>query len=218
MVPHLCHFARVGFSLDGQSFLPCGTTYHMGCICVGLPFCSRLPARWGLQYPRTRIAPTFICEACTVRAQIGTELLAGRKHLALLMLERMRLIDQANAWLQGTHRNYQVLLSKLTRFQVAYGVPLLQPTPLAHPPWHPSIGVMWAQQQYTLQRPSSVHFQSGADRVMFGTARAPLRSAASQYYIGINRLPIPTEHFVIRRPNRSILQRASVPLTLWGMV
>jgi integrase len=97
------------------------------------------------------------------------------------MLERMRLIDQANAWSQGTHRNYQVLLSKLTCFQVAYGVPLLQPTPLAHSPRHPSIGVMWAQQQYTLQRPSSVHSQSG-DRVMFGTARA-LRSAASQYYL-----------------------------------
>lgn len=48
-------------------------------------------------------------------------------------------------------------------------------------PRHPSIGVMWAQQQSTLQSPSSLHTQSG-NRVLFGTAEA-LCSAASQYYL-----------------------------------
>lgn len=177
----LCFFATSGFPLDGQTFLPCGSTYHLGCIHVGHPFRSRLPAGKGFMYPRLRIAPNFICEACTVRAQLGTELTGGGQHLSLLMLERMRLIDQANAWSQGTYRNYQALLSKLQHFQSAYGLNILRPTSLLHPPRHPSIGVMWAQQQYTLQAPSSTHTQSG-ENVLFGTARA-LCSAASQYYL-----------------------------------
>lgn len=45
----------------------------------------------------TTRAPTFICEACIVRAQLGMELMSGGgKHwVALLMLERMQLINQA---------------------------------------------------------------------------------------------------------------------------
>ena len=156
-------------------------TYHMGCIQVGEPFKSRLPKGRGLSYPPTRIAPPFICEACTVRAQLGEELGKTGKHLSLLMLERMRLVDQANAWSQGTHQNYQALLGKLRKFEVAHGLTLLQPTALAHPPRHPSIGVMWAQQQYLLCTPTGTHTQS-EDRIRFGTAQA-LRSAASQYYL-----------------------------------
>jgi hypothetical protein len=103
------------------------------------------------------------------------------QYLALLMLEWMRIINQANAWSQGTHRNYQSFLRKLRRFDTSYGVVLLQLTPLPHPPRHPSIGVMWAQQQSTLQAPSSTHTQSG-ESIQFGTARG-LRSAASQFYL-----------------------------------
>lgn len=186
---HLCRFATSGYPLDGRIFVPCGTTYHLGCIKVGEPFRSRLPAARGLQFPRTRIAPPFICEACTVRAQLGRELTKSREHLALLMLERMRVIDQANAWSVGTHSNYQALLGKLVRFERAFGVNLLRPTELCHPPRHPSIGVMWAQQHYTLQSPSSSHSQSG-DRILFGTARG-LRSAASQYYLWDRQLAYP---------------------------
>jgi hypothetical protein len=105
------------------------------------------------------------------------------------MLEHMRIIDQANAWSCGTHSNYQALLKKLTRFEAIYGVTLLQPTSMVHPPRHPSIGVMWAQQHYTLQSPTSLHTQSG-DQVMFGTARG-LRSAASQYYLWDRQLAFP---------------------------
>ena len=186
---HLCRFATTGFELDGCPFVPCGTTYHMGCIRVGEPFRSRLPAGRGLAYPRTRIAPPFICEACTVRAQLGTELRKTGNHLGLLMLERMRLIDQANAWSQGTHQNYQALLGQLTRFEQAYGLTLLESTALAHPPRHPSIGVMWAQQHYLLRTPTEGHTQSD-DRIRFGTARA-LRSAASQYYVWDSQLAHP---------------------------
>jgi hypothetical protein len=97
------------------------------------------------------------------------------------MLERMRIIDQANAWSPGTHQIYQAHLGRLTKFERAFGVEILQPTLLAHPPRHPSIAVMWAQQHYLLQTPTAGHTQS-EDRIRFGTARG-LRSATAQYYL-----------------------------------
>jgi hypothetical protein len=156
-------------------------TYHLGCIWVGEPFCSHLGGDRGLVYPCTRIAPLFIFEACTVRAQLGTELEKTASHLSLLMLEHMRLIDQANAWSPSTHSNYQASLGRLRKFEHLHGVSLLHPMELSHPPCHPSIGVMWAQQQYVLQTPTSNHTQS-EERTRFGTTRA-LRSAASQFYL-----------------------------------
>ena len=178
---HQCRFALQGFELDGRTYVPCGTTYHLGGIWVGEPFCSHLGGDRGLVYPRTRIAPPFICEACTVRAQLGTELEKTASHLSLLMLECMRLIDQANAWSPSTHSNYQASLGRLRKFERLHGVSLLHPTELSHPPCHPSIGVMWAQQQYALQTPTTNHTQS-EERIRFGTTRA-LRRAASQFYL-----------------------------------
>jgi hypothetical protein len=179
---HQCVFMRKGFTLEGVTFEPCGTTYHLGCICMGEPFRTRLPNHQGLQYPRVRISPPFICKACTVRAQIGRELDKSGRDLTLLMLERMRMIDQqANAWSQGTHQNYQAHLGKLDRFQEAYSVPILVPTEMKHPPRHPSIGIMWVQQHYALQTPTKAHMQS-TDRIHFDSMRA-LRSATSQYYL-----------------------------------
>lgn len=67
-------------------------------------------------YPKVHIAPSFICEACTVRAHLGTKLEKSGGHLTLLMLERMRMIDQANAWSSSTHENYQGGLCHLLRF------------------------------------------------------------------------------------------------------
>ena len=85
-----------------------------------------------------------------VCAQLGTELHKSRAHLSLLMLERMRLIDQANAWAKGMHQNYQAGLQHLQSFEWWFGVTLLCLTPLSHPPCHPSITIMWAQQHYAL--------------------------------------------------------------------
>jgi hypothetical protein len=109
------------------------------------------------------------------------ELRPRGKHLALLMLKWMRIIDQANAWSQGTHWNYQSFLQKLHQFETCYRVTLIQLTPLPHPPCHPSIGVMWAQHQYTLQAPPSTHTQSG-ENIQFGITKG-LSSAASQFYL-----------------------------------
>jgi hypothetical protein len=52
---------------------------------------------------------------------------------------------------------------------------------LPHPPCHPLIGVMWAQQQYVLQTPTTNHTQS-EEQIWFGTTRA-LWSMASQFYL-----------------------------------
>ena len=160
--------------------MPCATTYHVGCISVGEPFRTRLPSRRGLSYPNIRITPSFICEACTVRAQIGRELQSSGRHLTLVMLERMRMIDQAHAWSSGSHGGYQSGLRRLSRFQANFGVPILNATTLLSPPRSSSIGMMWAQQHYAIQTPTTRHSQS-SDRILFQTARL-LRSAGAHFY------------------------------------
>ena len=108
------------------------------------------------------------------------------------MLEWMQLIDQANAWWACCmHQNYQAGLQCLQHFEQQFGVTLLQPTPLPHPPCHPSICVMWAQQHYALQSLTSVHSQS-VKRVHFGTTWV-LWSAVSQFYLWDHQIAHP-EH------------------------
>lgn len=177
---HRCVFATQGFEQDEQRFLACGSAYHLQCIQVGEPFRSRLPESRGLVYPRLAVSPTFICEACTVRAHIGRELHPTSQDLSLLMLERMRLVDQANAWARGTHQSYQGKLRRIRRFERRYEVRCLEPTALLRPPRSASIPLMWCQQQYTLEQPHGRHSQSG-DRISYQSSRA-LRSAASFYY------------------------------------
>lgn len=177
---HLCLFASTGFTQDGNVFLPCGTTYHLGCIVVSEPFRSRLPAGKGLIFPKLAVCPNFICELCTVRAHLGRELRNTGQDTSLLMLERMRMIDQASAWDPATLQGYQLHLKRLRRFEQKHGVSALPSTPLTSPPVSPAIPIMWAQQQYTLETPRRSHPTSG-DRISYGTARA-LRSAASAFF------------------------------------
>ena len=186
---HQCVFATTGFTQDDQRFVPCTSAYHLGCISVGEPFRTRLPAGRGLSYPKVRITPPFICEACTVRAQIGGELTSSGRHLTLVMLERMRMIDQANAWSSGSHGGYQSGLRRLSRFQSDFGVPILQATPLVSPPRSPSIGMMWAQQHYAIQTPKGRHSQN-SDRILFQTARL-LRSAGAHFYAWDRQIAYP---------------------------
>jgi hypothetical protein len=70
---HICLFARDGFTQDDRFFVPCGTTYHIGCIRVGEPFRTRLPAGRGLAYPKVAISPSFICEAYMHTDSTSTE-------------------------------------------------------------------------------------------------------------------------------------------------
>jgi len=177
---HRCIFAMTGFEQEGVTFQPCGTTYHLGCIVVGDPFLTRLPKDKGLSFPKVSIMPNFICEACTVRAMLGRELVRDPKDTALLMLERMRMIDQACAWDPKTLSGYQSQLRRIRQFEADYGIVGLTTTKLDKPPTSPAISLMWIQQHYALQTPRKTHATTG-DRVSYGSART-IRSAASQFY------------------------------------
>jgi len=177
---HRCIFAMTGFEQEGVTFQPCGTTYHLGCIVAGDPFRTRLPKDKGLSFPKVSIMPNFICEACTVRAMLGRELVRDPKDTALLMLERMRMIDQACAWDPKTLSGYQSQLRRIRQFEADYGIVGLTTTKLGKPPTSPAISLMWIQQHYALQTPRKTHATTG-DRVSYGSART-IRSAASQFY------------------------------------
>jgi len=147
---------------------------------VGEPFRTRLAKDKGLSFPKVTIVPNFVCEACTVRAVLRRELMRTTQDRALLMLERMRMIDLACAWDPKTLTSYQAYLRRIKRFEQGYGVTALVATRLERPPVSPSIPLMWIQQQYALETPRNTHAVSG-ERITYGTARA-VRSAASQYY------------------------------------
>ena len=176
---HTCCFATSGFEQGGRHYLPCGTAYHLGCIKVGEPFRTRLANDKGLSFPSIDIVPNFICEACTVRAVLGRELRNTAEDRALLMLERIRIIDQACAWDPKTLMSYQSHLRRIRRFETKYEVTSLVATPLTRPPTTPAIPLMWTQQQYALETPRKTHATTG-ERIQYNTSRS-LRSAASQY-------------------------------------
>jgi hypothetical protein len=181
VAPVICTFATRGFAFDdGGSARPCGTRYHPGCIQLGAPFSSRLKNRRGLQFPSNiQCLGNFICEACTVRAVLQRELLYASHDLALLALERARLIDMLNSWSEGTHARYQGHLRYITKFETEFGVAILSPTILQCPPHSAAIPTMWAQQRYALQPSPSARRQG--ESLAFGTVRG-IRSAVSQFY------------------------------------
>jgi len=179
--PVVCTFARQGFAFDtGGAARPCGTRYHHECIQLGAPFSSRLKDRRGLQFPgQVQRLANFICEACTVRAVLQRELRYESNDLALLALERARLIDMLNSWSEGTHARYQSHLRYVTSFETEFGVSILTPTLLLCPPHSAAIPTMWAQQRYSLQPSPSPRRQGQS--LAFGTVRG-IRSAVGQFY------------------------------------
>jgi hypothetical protein len=96
------------------------------------------------------------------------------------MLERMRMVDQANAWSTGSHASYQGGLRRLMQFQLDFGVPILMATRLLRPPQSPFIGMMWAQQHYAIQKAKGKHAQS-SDQILYQTATT-LRGAGAYFY------------------------------------
>ena len=170
----VCHFAEHGFQVNGTQMHPCGTRYHPQCIRVGPPFATRLRNEEGLSFPNVRYWGTFICEYCTVRSVLEREL-HGRNDWQLLGLERMRLIDMANAWARKTHQAYQTKMSFIRDFERHYQFQCLPTVQLARPPHNADIPLMWMQEGYSLRRG-----RSGTNNVMFGTLRS-LRSAAGQF-------------------------------------
>ena len=160
---------------------PCFTRYHFGCIRMGPPFRTRLPKQKGLSFSSAlRDMPNFICEACTVRAQLDRELQCTSPDIGLLALERARLIDMSHHWADTTLTQYHSKLNILRKFEQYFGVSPLQPTILERPPTGPAISIMWAQQHYTLRPGRGKSQLSNEGFVSFSTARG-LRSAAAHY-------------------------------------
>jgi hypothetical protein len=96
----VCDFQQRGFPLsrteDVAWAVPCGVSYHGGCIQVGEPFRTRLPGEKGLISPKGLCLPHFVCELCQVRATIERELRQSIQDYEVLAVERMRLIDVMN--------------------------------------------------------------------------------------------------------------------------
>lgn len=175
-VGYPCDFLSRGFPFtDGRWAQPCGTVYHVKCIRAGAPFRTRLPNDRGLSFPANVPIPHFICECCQVRALVDRELDATPRDQALMMLERMRMIDVVSNWRQSTLGQYAPTLRKLVDFEEWSGIPTLKPTWLEKPPTGPIYGLMYAQLKSTLPRP-------GQDEGIKYSSCRRLRSAASMWY------------------------------------
>jgi hypothetical protein len=150
---HCCDFRRSGFLfLNGRTRArPCGVAYHAGCVRVGEPFRTRLADSKGLTLPHHVPMPHFVCEACQVRAELGRELHRLVPDLCLLMLERMRMIDNLSFWAKQMLQKYGPYLRYLYRFGRHFGVRPLQPSPLATPPCSPAVSLQWALLYYSLR-------------------------------------------------------------------
>ena len=197
----VCHFWQTGFRFEeGGWARPCGVWYHVGCFRAGPPFVSRRRNQAGLSFPPVKQWPLFVCEACTVRAVLGREL-HGVRDAALLQLERMRILDLAHSWSEGTHTAYQQKLGFLGSFEkLFHGLQLLPIAKLPKPPSGPDVRLMWAAKAYCLKpgrEPDST--------VTFGTVRS-LRSAAS-YYHTIAMLPTHDGGLLLDRQQRLIEAR-----------
>jgi hypothetical protein len=159
--------------------LPCQVIYHTACIRVGEPFRTRRREGAGLVFPPVTDWPNFVCELCTVRACLDREL-HGRFDWHLLCYERMRMIDTANRWTLGTHKQYQGKMRIIRAFEGDYGVQIAKATPLLRPPSTTAIPMMWAELRYSLQSTNRKLTGEEDPRIVFGSLRQ-LRSAKSQH-------------------------------------
>jgi hypothetical protein len=177
-----CAFYSKGFPIsDGPTARPCYTQYHPQCLKIGKPFETRLKDNDGLSFPKIIDLPHFVCEVCTVREVVGRELRSDPNDTALVMLERARLIDTAHHWAASTHKQYQSKLRMVRKFEGAFGVSILRPTPLTKPPNSPDVPAMWLQQQYSLRPGGFRAGEQNESAVSWSTVRG-LRSAISQFY------------------------------------
>jgi hypothetical protein len=175
-----CSFADSGFEFsDGRRARPCKTAYHPSCIRAGLPFTSRRKNSGGLVFPDISVWPSFVCEACTVRSVLDRELV-GADDWKLMCFERMRLLDMAHCWAEGTHKVYQSKIRFLRRFEATFGVKVLSAQPLTRPPIGDEIPLTWAMLSYSLQQGRRKTTDGHYMTLSYSTVRQ-LRSAASQY-------------------------------------
>lgn len=156
---------------------PCHSSYHPQCFKTGHPFTTRRSKEAGLSLPDKGTWNPFICEACTVRAMCDREL-HGRHDWRLICLERMRIIDMANYWSQGSIKTYTSKMSAILRFEQIFGVTIFPPIKILRPPTGKSIALMWVQEFHSLQHKPKIRDPHSDTHVSFGTVRQ-IRSAAA---------------------------------------
>ena len=131
--------------MEGTTFAPCHAGYHPRCIKAGTPFTSRRRHGAGLVFPNVAIWPNFVCEVCTVRAVLRRPL-GHAGDLWLLQLERMRLLDMAHSWAEGTLAGYQSQFRKMVSFESAHpGLTVLPRRHLEHPPRGKEVTLAWTE-------------------------------------------------------------------------
>jgi hypothetical protein len=204
-----CHFATTPFELTGaqppKMSVPCQSRYHVDCFRLTIPFHSRLADEGGLFLPPgiASILPIFICECCTVRAVLGRELTWHPRHRALMLLERMRVLDMVHQWAPGTITQYKSKIMMIRTFETNFCCPVLRsPMGLRGPPAGDHIPLMWTQQFYSMQRRQwsrSTALGHDNERVAYGTVRT-MRSAASLYHTWLS---------MVEQPGRSIREHGS---------
>jgi hypothetical protein len=97
-----------------------------------------------------------------------------------MCFERMRILDMVHSFSPGTHQQYQQKLRVARQFEGSFGVSILRSSCPARPPSGPEIGLMWAQEQYSIKQSGRAHDADPASAtVAHGTVRQ-LRSAVSQ--------------------------------------
>ena len=131
----------------------------------------------GLGYPKAMVMFPFICELCTVCANLGRELLPRCQDTYLLGLERMRMCDAAHAWAESSLSGIKGKLHRLLCFGQEYGLSTLPHAGITCPPHVPSIPISWAILDYTLK--TSTRTDEGF--ITYNTARG-LQSAASAFF------------------------------------
>ena len=178
-----CDFRHRGFPFPGGSGVwarPCGVAYHRKCIRAGPPFNSRLPKSRGLSFPSNLIVPHFICECCQVRCLLRAELKPTGRDSALLMLERVRMIDVVSSWKETTSSVYTGQLRYFQRFTKWSGIPTLVPTVLKTPPESVSFGLAYAQLRDSVTS-RDVRLGGQLRQKAYNSGRG-LRSAANMFY------------------------------------
>ena len=180
-------------------FPPCGTHYHAKCIQAGKPFRTRLKQDAGLSYPHSISPPSFVCELCSVQANLGRLLTSSPSDTTLLLLERVRMIDCANSWARNTLTVYGTAIRWLQQFELHYTAPILSTPQITCPPVTNAIPLAWAELLYSLRTTRS---RSGEILpVKYGTVTR-LRSAASWYHSYAMTQAFPNK--VIRDKSRNV--------------
>jgi hypothetical protein len=88
-----------------------------------------------------------------------------------MYFERMRILDMVHSFSPATHRQCQQKLRVARQFEGSFGVSILRSSCPVRPPLGPEIGLMWAQEQYSIKQSGRSHADPATTTVAHGTVR-----------------------------------------------